>query len=180
MDGQLNDPVWRQATPIELRSEHRDDTEWPAVAMAAFDAEYLYLAVSCRTAPGAKYESDTGPRTRDADLSQHDRVDILIDLDRDWTTAYRLTIDQRGWTSEACWHDTTWNPNWFVAAKTGDGTWTAEAAIPLAELTGEPPTAKSVWAIGAQRVVPGVGFQTWTRPATVEGQGEGFGYLIFE
>jgi photosystem II stability/assembly factor-like uncharacterized protein len=180
LDGQLDDPVWRSATPIELRSEHRDDAEWPAVAMAAFDAEYLYLALSCRPAPGAKYESSPGPRTRDADLSRHDRVDILIDLDRDWTTAYRLTIDHRGWTGEACWRDTNWNPDWFVAAKTEDGAWTAEAAIPLAELTGEPPTAKTVWAIGAQRTVPGVGFQSWTRPASIAGQGEGFGYLIFE
>ena len=32
LDGQLNDPAWRQAVPIELHSAHRDDTEWPTVA----------------------------------------------------------------------------------------------------------------------------------------------------
>ncbi len=180
LDGKLDEPMWKQAAPIELHSPHRDDADWPAVALAACDGEYLYLAVSCKQAAGAKYADDDSPRSRDADLSQHDRVDIAIDLDRDFATAYRLSVDHRGWTHDSCWGDASWNPQWFVAAATADDTWTAEAAIPLAELTGQAPAAKSAWAVGVLRIVPGVGYQTWTRPAMIDDQLEGLGYLIFE
>jgi hypothetical protein len=67
-----------------------------------------------------------------------------------------------------------------VASAQSDGAWTAEAAIPLAELTGQPPAAKSAWAVGVQRIVPGVGFQSWTTPAAAETIPEGFGILIFK
>jgi hypothetical protein len=109
-----------------------------------------------------------------------DRVHFLIDLDRDWATYYRLSIDHRGWTSEACWQDATWNPNWFVASHSDETAWTAEAAIPLAELTGESIQGRPIWALGIQRIVPGVGFQSWTTPAAATPVPEGFGYLIFE
>jgi hypothetical protein len=52
-------------------------------------------------------------------------------------------------------------------------------AIPLAELTGELPDGDTAWAVGVQRIVPGVGFQSWTTPAAPEVAGEGLGYLIF-
>jgi hypothetical protein len=107
-------------------------------------------------------------------------VDVFLDLDRDFATYYRLTIDQRGWPAEDCWGDSSWNPTWFVAAQTAEGTWTAEAAIPLDQLTGRYPASRDVWALGIQRTVPGVGFQSWTTPAATSVVPEGFGYLIFE
>ena len=67
-----------------------------------------------------------------------------------------------------------------AAARVGAGEWTAEAAIPLSELSGQHPTAKTAWAVGIQRVVPGVGFQSWTAPAASEIMPEGFGLLIFQ
>jgi len=61
-----------------------------------------------------------------------------------------------------------------------DDVWTAEAAIPLDQLTGRPPTARTAWAIGIQRTVPGVGFQSWSTPAAAKVMAKGFGYLVFE
>jgi photosystem II stability/assembly factor-like uncharacterized protein len=192
LDGQLDDPLWHGAKAVELRVEpisftgkpalagEGADKDWPATAMIAYDNEFLYLAVECRQAPGCQYPAGEGPRPRDPDLTTHDRVEFYLDLDRDWATWYRLTIDHRGWTGESCWSDDTWNPQWFVAAHTEDGVWRAEAAIALAELTGEPPRPHEVWAVGIQRVVPGVGFQSWTAPASTAVAPEGFGYLLFE
>ncbi len=148
--------------------------------MTAHDGEFLYVAVQCRRAPGVKYEESDAPRTHDADLQGQDRVSLLIDLDRDFATYYRLTIDHRGWTGDDCWGDATWNPTWFVAAKTTDANWTAEAAIPLDQLTGRYPKTGHIWAIGIQRTVPAVGFQSWTKPASTTVMPEGFGYLIFD
>ena len=180
LDGQLDDAVWQHAGVAVLRSPLGDDAEWPSVVMLAHDGEFLYVAARCRR-PGAPVEEPpTGPRTRDPDLSRRDRVEILLDIDRDHGTFYRLVVDDRGWAAEDCWGDATWNPSWFVAAARELDTWTVEAAVPLAELVAEPPSARAAWAVGLQRIVPGTGFQSWTVPAAIVARGEGFGYLIFE
>ena len=180
LDGRLDDAIWQRAHHAELKGAAVDGAECPAQAMLAYDNEFLYLAVECHRPPNAAAESGDAPRPRDPDLSQHDRVDFYIDLDRDWATWFRLTVDHRGWTGEACWDDTAWDPQWFVATGTGDGTWTAEAAIPLAELTGENPRPRYVWALGIERTIPRVGSQSWTTPAATSLRPEAFGYLIFE
>jgi photosystem II stability/assembly factor-like uncharacterized protein len=179
LDGQLDDEIWQKAQRADLKGQLIDGIECPAQAMLAYDGEFLYLAVECHQASAADDASES-PRPRDPDLAQHDRVDFFLDLDRDWSSWFRLTIDHRGWTGEACWDDASWNPEWFVAANTHDGVWRAEAAIPVAELTGEPPRPRHVWALGIQRTIPGVGFQSWTTPAATTVVPEGFGYLIFE
>jgi hypothetical protein len=180
LDGHLDDPMWRATTPVELRSAQRDDSDWRAVAMLAYDEEFLYIGVSCTQAPGFKYVPSDQPRPRDPDLSDQDRIELVIDVDRDFATCYRLAIDHRGWTGESCWGDRTWDPTWFVASGQADGAWTTEAAIPLSELTGQLPQSKHAWAVGVQRVVPGVGFQSWTTPASAEIIPEGCGILIFQ
>ncbi len=180
LDARLEDEVWRRAKRAELRSPQGDDADWPATVMLAYDDGFLYAAIEARQAPGAEYPEGEGPRPRDPDLSARDRIELLLDLDRDFATYYRLVIDHRGRPREECWGDVTWNPTWFVAAASEDGTWTAEAAIPLDQLTGQYPSSRSAWAIGIQRTVPGVGFQSWNSPAAATIIPEGFGYLIFD
>lgn len=180
LDGQFDEPFWAHAKPVELKSILKDDRTWPAVARMAYDRQFLYLAIECRKAVGARYDSSNPPRPRDADLEPHDRVSLLIDIDRDYVTYYQLTVDHRGWTYDACWGDATWNPTWYVAHASTSESWSIEAAIPLAELTGITPEKGHVWAVGLQRTVPGVGFQSWTHPAGTKVMPEGFGYLMFE
>ncbi len=200
LDGLLDDPVWRDAKPVALQSAQHDDGDWPAEVRLAYDDEFLYIAARCGEvpAPGANgqgvggstkgdspifADAKTGTvpvRPRDGDLSGHDRVEIFLDIDRDYFTYYRLAVDDRGWTNDSCWGDATWNPQWFVATRRGKGEWTIEAAIPLSELTGRPPRPHDIWAVGIQRTLPGVGFQSWTTPAAVTVLPDGFGYLLFQ
>jgi hypothetical protein len=199
LDGKLDDTMWRSVAPQELRSRVDDDKAWRATVQLACDEEYLYLAATCQHPPGAKAPNAKGvatkqppagsgtspahagdPRPRDAELSQHDRLELLLDIDRDYATYYRFAVDHRGWTAESCWGDASWNPDWFVAAGSDEHAWTVEAAIPLTELTGTPPGPRVTWAIGIQRIVPGVGFQSWSLPASTAVQPEGFGFLLFE
>ena len=158
----------------------RDDAKWPAAVLLAHDERFLYVGIRARQTPGAVYETSTAPRSRDADLSAHDRIELLVDIDRDYGTYYRLAVDYHGWPADDCWFDRTWNPHWYVAAEAAEGTWTAEAAIELDQFAGVPPRQGTAWAIGIQRIVPGAGFQSWNAPAAVEVRPEGFGYLIFE
>jgi photosystem II stability/assembly factor-like uncharacterized protein len=180
LDGRLDDAIWQTAEAVELHSGLNDDRDWPARALAAVDDQFLYLAVQCREAPGCRYPKSTSPRPRDPDLADRDRVEIYLDLDCDWVSYFHLVIDHRGWAAEDCWHDRSWNPRWFVAAEQQSGGWTVEAALPLDALARERPKSKDVWAVGIQRIVPQVGFQSWSTPAAVKPIGEGFGLFMFD
>jgi hypothetical protein len=188
LDGQLDEPFWAKADRLRLSAPDSPsrsgkgpgEEQHAAEAQLAYDNQFLYLAVHCPKSLNCDYTPDDSPRPRDADLTQHDRVTLRIDTDRDYSTAFELTVDHRGWTHDACWGDTTWNPAWYVAAASDDTSWTIEAAIPLSELVDTPPTARHVWAISAQRTIPRVGYQSWAGPPTSENSPAQFGLLIFE
>lgn len=181
LDGRLDDAVWQQAKPLTLASPLGDDADWPAVALLAHDAEFLYLAVRCRQAPGVCYDAADGSRRRDTDLSARDRIDVLLDIDRDYATFYRLSIDHRGWAADEALGDTTWNPTWHIAARAEEGHWTIEAAIAFRELGIKTPLeGGATWAVNIQRIVPGIGLQAWSAPAAIDPRPEGAGYLKFE
>jgi hypothetical protein len=184
LDGRLDDPLWTSARPVPLRATGIADAAFPAAAVLAFDAEFLYVAVSCRKAPGVNYAVDESARqlgrTADGALAARDHVTIFLDVDRDYGSYWTLAIDDRGFPAESCFGDATWNPQWYIAAGGDEQFWTAEAAIPLAELAAKPPQVRDVWAIGIQRSIPGLGLQSFTSPAAVRPRPEAFGLLIFE
>jgi photosystem II stability/assembly factor-like uncharacterized protein len=183
LDGRLDEAFWQSARSASLRESEEPgeplETLETLVAIA-HDAEFLYLAISCQRASGIDYPCENRVRSRDADLRANDRVEVLLDIDRDFATYYRFAVDHRGWTSESCFGDTKWNPSWYVAASGDESHWTIEAAIPLAELCDEAPPEKSYWAIGLQRVVPGVQLQSWTPHADLDIRSEAFGLLQWE
>ncbi len=180
LDGRLDDDAWQQGKPLELQPAQPGDRLSPASVKLACDDQFLYLAVTCRKVPEIHYAFDSLPRPRDPDLSGRDRVDLLLDVDRDYATFYRLTVDHRGWTGEACLGDAGWDPEWFVAASENDTEWTVEAAIAWKELVPKAPGSRQAWAFGLQRIVPGAGVQSFSRPAAAVPRAEGFGLLVFE
>jgi photosystem II stability/assembly factor-like uncharacterized protein len=187
LDGALDDPIWQQADRLTLAgaAEGKSDAS-AADVRVVYDDQFLYVAVQCPKTAGYDYSPDEHPRPRDADLSARDHVEIQLDVDRDYTTAFELAVDHRGWTRDTCWNDATWNPTWFVAAADDEASWSIEAAIPLAQLTSEPPAARQVWAASIVRTIPRGGEETWsgaTDQSGAAGQSESpdrFGLLIFE
>jgi photosystem II stability/assembly factor-like uncharacterized protein len=191
LDGLLDEPFWDAADRLRLRADDVGRTilsvdqsnptrTTDGEVRLAYDREFLYLAIRCPNAEGGDHRLDDRPRPRDADLEQHDRVSLRLDVDRDFTTAFELTIDSRGWTHDACWGDANWNPNWYVAASRDESTWTIEAAVPLAELVAEPPAARDVWALAVRRVIPRVGYETWAGHVSSDKSPDEFGLVIFE
>lgn len=175
LDGKLDDAVWVNAKSVALAGT---DDAYKAEARFAYDDNYLYIAVTC-SHPAGKRAEPVAKRTRDADLTGRDRVEIALDLDRDYQTAYRFQIDHRGALAEDCWGDRTWNPKYHVAFASGETAWTAELAIPLVELTGERPSHGKAWAANVTRVTPGVGARAWSGPADGESRPEWMGLLQF-
>jgi photosystem II stability/assembly factor-like uncharacterized protein len=185
LDGNLAEACW-QAKPSKLQNAAgdtaRDTTkECPTEVHFAYDHEFLYISLKC-THPANHYAPPVKPRTRDADLRGHDRVSILLDLDRDYCTCYHLQVDQRGCVCEDCWGDKTWDPRWFVAMHSEPTCWTVEAAIPLVALSSDRISAGRAWACNVVRVLPGRGVQAWSLPAEAPEETlrpEGMGLLIF-
>jgi hypothetical protein len=188
LDGKLDDPCWQDLKPLSLAvisaaADKPDELKafgeaYKTESRFAYDDRFLYIAVSCSHPQGQKVEP-VAKRTRDADVSGHDHVDILLDLDRDYQTYYRFQIDHRGCLAEDCWGDKTWNPKYIVAFNSTETGWTAEIAIPIIEMTADRPTHGRVWAANVSRIVPGKGIQAWSGPADDTPRPEGMGLLQF-
>jgi hypothetical protein len=180
LDGNLNEPLWQLAARVDLATDSDSRRSFPAHVFLAHDEKYFYFAVQCQRAALDNSPKPDDPRTRDAELDGEDRVELLIDVDRDYATYYRLIVDHRGWTADACFADPTWNPQWYVAADPKPEAWTIEAAIPIEQLVPHPPARGDTWAIGLQRIIPATAFQSWTQPASMDVQPQGFGLLMFD
>jgi photosystem II stability/assembly factor-like uncharacterized protein len=179
LDGKLDDSCWQGDKPLVLRNAVGDTVkDYPTEVWLAYDQEYLYLALRCRH-PADRYVSPVKVRPRDADTRPYDRVTLLLDLDRDYTTTFNLHVDQRGCVCDDCWNDLTWDPRWFVAIQSEPTCWQIEAAIPLQELTGDQVKPGHVWSANVVRIVPGRGVQAVSVPADVTPRPEGMGLLWF-
>jgi len=178
LDGKLDDACWKDLQPVVLKNAVGETKEYNTQAWFAYDQDYLYIALRCQHPPGQKVPP-LRPRKRDADLRAFDRVSILLDLDRDYSTYFHLQIDQRGCLREDCWGDAGWNPRWYVASQSHEDHWIIEAALPLSELTGDRVRLGTAWACNVVRILPGRGIQAFSLPADMEPRPEGMGLLLF-
>jgi hypothetical protein len=183
LDGVLSDDCWQQADDNSLTSpkDGAMSDAPPALVLMSYDNRFLYIAASV---PRGRRVPDAPPnlegRTHDADLTGFDRVNLCLDLDRDYATHYALTVDQRGWTTESCCDDLAWNPQWHVAARGDEGHWRIEAAIPFEELAPSAAAKNDVWAVKMIRTVPAVGVQSWTPSGATTPRPETFGLVRFD
>ncbi len=177
LDGVMDEPFWQQAEPLRVASAAARDDATAATMQLARDEEYLYLALTCPRLRDENYATSDEPRRRDADLTMFDRVHLALDVDRDYSTAYQLVVDCRGWTRDACWGNANWNPRWFVASKLGETAWTAEVAIPWSELASPPPAVLDTWCLGVERKTSRGNTSSWTGVA--DDSPDAFGMLLF-
>ena len=174
LDGKLTDECWRHATVVALKSP----PGYATTARLCHDAQFLYVAVECPH-PTLNSVTKAESRGQDDDLTGRDRVELMLDLDRDYATYYRLRFDRSGRSAEDCCGDPTWNPKWLLAVDAQPTGWSAELAIPLAELTGSPQLAGQTWAMNLTRVVPGAACGAWSGPASATPTPATMGQLRF-
>ncbi len=164
LDGKLTDVIWEAAEEIRLHDvtgrasngNSESETELSSLVMLGSDEEHLYVAGIFSLDPSANRRITLAThRSHDADHGDKDRFELEIDTDRDYSTAFRFTIDESGLTSDRCWMLDRWNPQWYVDAKRDEKSWRFEAAIPLRELATQQPRLGSVWAIRLRRIQPG-------------------------
>jgi hypothetical protein len=177
LDGRLDDEVWQTAQPLTLASRYGEDRAWPAIAMLACDGEFVYFAATCRRAAPPVVADQ--PAAEEPELERQDRVEVALDVNRDWHSQFTLVVDCRGKTSNTCVGDRSWDPQWFVAPSSDETSWTIEAAIGLAAL-GVDAQAPGAWGVSVKRVAPGHGVQSWAQPASVGQQPATLGLVVFE
>ena len=190
LDGVLTDSIWEDAEEILLtpfmsdsvdpatgarRKSISNEADVSSLTMLAWDDEFLYLAARLQRTPEKSRPIELAMhRDYDAKHENHDRLELEIDTDRDFVTAFQLTIDEAGETSDRCWMLDKWNPKWFVALDADAATWRIEAAIPLQELSSTGARPGDLWNIRLRRVIPGVlqhELQTGTNSVSTDGTG---------
>ncbi|MBQ6618938.1 MAG: hypothetical protein IJH68_02170 [Thermoguttaceae bacterium] len=195
LDGVLEPEVWGKAERFSLsdrpdksapdpdanREELNDkfalSTEFGTFVSFLYDAQFLYIALECSDIPGAGPKTQ-GPRRRDANLDDKDRVEIELDLDRDYTTYYRFLFSRDGDVTDSCWNRLGWDARCFVAQGGDQGRWTLEIAIPWEDLTRIAPTRTDVWALAVRRIVPDHGVECWNVENSDRTE-HAFGLLMF-
>ncbi|WP_197525573.1 YCF48-related protein [Pseudobythopirellula maris] len=178
LDGVLDEACWAAAETIALGDPQDAATGRLRVAR---DNDFLYFAIECPRLPGRQAPAAAGaPRARDEFLDNDDRVTLRLDTDRDYTTAFELTVDERGRTHDAVWGSPHWDPQWYVAAGGDDTSWRVEAATPIGELTGEEELLRAAWAVSAERHAPGHAPRAWTGAAAESRSPDAYGLLLFD
>ena len=182
LDGNLTEPCWEDAIEVHLQAPSNQPGTPDCLIMFAWDKDHFYIAGRIERPANREDRMDqTAPRHHDAEHGTHDRVEFMLDTDRDYTTGFHFVIDEAGQTSERCWTSGNWNPEWFVATESDTDVWRFEAAIPQKELLDQPLRAGGLWAVRARRTIPGILQQVLKdedRPTDLTGA-DGFGLLRF-
>ncbi len=194
LDGNLQEPFWEAAVPYRYRAlADRSPVKGERVEAAgagpmvcfANDDQFLYVGIRVESlTPGLAAQEKSKRRGHDTDLSQVENISLLIDVDRDYSTAYWLRFDERGWIDDSCWNDSGWNPRWFIATRKQGGYWETELAIPLAILASEKPAHGKSWAVNlfhhdpARRLTYGLNGSK--RPPSEDLDPQDFGILYFQ
>jgi photosystem II stability/assembly factor-like uncharacterized protein len=165
---------------VEREKKLREESKiFGTQTMFLYDKEFLYIGIRCPKVAGFEYPSVVNKqRGRDVPIADQDRIEILLDLDRDYITFDSLTIDSRGWVNDSCLGDKSWNPTWHIARHEDNSAWYIELAIPFSSLSDRKPETESVWGIALRRIVPGYGIECWNAENS-ENLREGFGFLVF-
>jgi hypothetical protein len=161
VDGRLDDATWQTACFVDDFTQKQprwaEPPSHPIKVAVAVDSRTLYVAARMWSA-GPHDISDA--LTQRDDTSQAERLIVSIDPSHTRRLAYSFAITARGvradWihTDDAEFkRDLSWNPVWTAAAEIVADGWTAELAIPLAQLR-LPRTPQTSWGINFNWYIP--------------------------
>lgn len=159
LDALLDDDCWLEAEELHLKSTQEADgrSQSPCLVMMSWDDDHLYFAGRINRIAATPLDvNQATDRLRDVDHSGIDRFELALDIDRDYSSALVLRVDERGQTSDSCWHDRSWDPEWFVATESDESTWRFEIAIPINELVDRQVKPGQLWSIRMTRTAPGI------------------------
>ncbi len=154
LDGRLDEEIWRSAPAVSDFIQRQPDEGLPATQRTevrfAYDEAILYI--------GARMFDDRGADgvvsrlvRRDAD-TQSDQLTITFDPFHDHNGQVRFSINPAGVRGDAFGFDDSWDPVWRARTQVDSLGWTAELAIPFAQLR-FPRDVDQEWGLQIQRQV---------------------------
>ncbi|MGE5430919.1 MAG: DUF5916 domain-containing protein [Syntrophomonadaceae bacterium] len=146
LDGILNEAFWSKADSISSLAmidpfEGRQ-AEFNTVVKIAADNKNIYLGITCYDPEPDKIISIS--KTRDAYLSDEDRVIFVFDTHLDQRTGYIFAVNPYGTRYDALVYNageaenSSWDGTWDAATKRTPEGWTAEIVIPVRILSYNP------------------------------------------
>lgn len=142
VDGVLDDAPWRSVAPlaefIQFEPRRGESASEKTEALLLYDDQFLYVGFRC-------FDSDSASITarqneRDSNLLNDDAVLVVLDTFHDGRSGYYFAtnllaaqLDGRV-TDNGRVVEKAWDATWLSAAARFDGGWSAEIAIPLAQL----------------------------------------------
>ncbi|MFC2090043.1 DUF5916 domain-containing protein [Bacteroidota bacterium] len=152
IDGLVNDACWKDLTPLtsffQREPEPGQASTLETEVYFAYDRENFYMAIRCFSDPN---DITANEQARDVDLSNDDRIQLILDTYLDKRNAYWFQIGPRGSIGDAIVSDNgaafnkAWDGLWTGKAKINSLGWDAEIAIPFKTLSFDP--EKETWGI---------------------------------
>ena len=169
IDGELNDPVWAEATPIgdltQIAPVEGSAASKRTVVRLLTDGENLYVGVRC-------YDGDPGGiiarnMLRDGPLGSEDRVSFVLDTFDDQRNGFFFQTNALGLRGDGLIEETRilieWDGIWNVRSRIDAQGWTAEFVIPYKTLSFE--SGADTWGFNISRGIRGTQERTrWADP----------------
>jgi hypothetical protein len=140
IDGRLDEPAWAAARPwsgfVQIFPRAGESPSERTEVRFLYDAATIYVGITCRD---TRADEIGRPLSRRDSLPPGDKVRVALDSLHDRRNGYSFGVSAGGVLEDRILFDDAedskdWDAVWEgAAAKTPDG-WTAELAIPLAEL----------------------------------------------
>ena len=168
IDGKLDDACWQNSAKtgklIQFEPQRGEPATQPTTIYLAYDANKLYVAFEC-----FKTDMDNlaaNQTRRDSFFFSDDHVEVLIDTFLDGRNCYAFALNQLGTQTdrrlinEGANRRTgqsmigtaiSWDCDWQGQAAKGTDKWTAEFAIPFAELRFSKGSETATWGINFWR-----------------------------
>ena len=169
LDGQLDEPAWQSAAKAEnfwiKYPQVKENADPKSEAMVTYDDRFIYVGIKCYG--NTDYIITT--LKRDQDYWDADAVGIVLDPVNEASNGFMFGVTPMGVQMEGLLNssgggsdiDRNWDNKWFSSAKTYDGYFIVEMAIPFKTLRYE--AGRTEWGVNFIRNNPqGNEFHTWT------------------
>ena len=168
IDGKLDDACWQNSAKtgelIQFEPQRGEPSTQPTTIYLAYDANNLYIAFECFKTDMDKLAANL--TRRDSFFFSDDHVEVLIDTFLDGRNCYAFALNPLGTqTDRRLINEGTnrrtgqsmigtaisWDCDWQGQAAKGTDSWTAEFAIPFAELRFSKEMETATWGINFWR-----------------------------
>lgn len=178
IDGKLDEPVWKELTPITDFTQTNPDLGSPVSekteAFVFYDDDKIYFGFRCYDSEPSKMVHRYG--AHDA-FTNSDSVNVFIDTFHDRRTGYFFSLNSRNSQFDATaqetgqsgdfssYYDPSWDGIWESGTSIESWGWTAEIAIPFKSIRVSQ-AAQQIWGLNLGRDIVRKNENSWWTPVS--------------